>query len=314
MLTDLVEWYNDWMERGDPRTKDWLLVYSPWPNVLLVILYIYVVKYAGPQFMKNREPYNIRTFMVLYNFAMVILSMHMVYEFLFAGWLTPEYSIFGCQPVNYSNDPNAIRIAKACWWYFFSKYIEFLDTIFFVLRKKQSHVSFLHVFHHGSLPMFLWVGIKTAPGGFATMFGLLNTSVHSVMYLYYGIAALGPKYHKYLWWKKYMTIYQLVQFVLMFVHSIQQFFVSECNYPLFLRFMIPIFASFFFYLFIGFFLKEYMKPKTTQLKDQQNGVTHNNGVTNGNISLNGGSLCYQPVNNNYDGIKTRSMSNGLKTD
>lgn len=30
------------------------------------------------------------------------------------------------------------------------------------------------------------------------------------MYTYYGMAALGPKYQKYLWWKKYMTSMQIV--------------------------------------------------------------------------------------------------------
>ena len=47
-------------------------------------------------------------------------------------------------------------------------------------------------------------------GGFGTFFCMLNSSVHTMMYLYYGISALGPEYRKYLWWKKYMTIYQLV--------------------------------------------------------------------------------------------------------
>jgi len=308
MFEDLIDSYNKWMETGDPRTKDWFMVYSPWPNALLVIAYIFTVTYAGPKFMKNREPYNIRSCMVIYNFAMVALSMYMVYEFLFAGWLTPEYSVFGCQPVDFSTNPNPMRMAGACWWYFFSKYIEFLDTIFFVLRKKQSQISFLHVFHHASTPCMLWDGVKHAPGGFATMFGLLNCSVHTAMYLYYGIAACGPQYQKYLWWKKYMTVFQLCQFVMMFTHSMQQFFVAECNWePYFLRAMIPVFAAFFFYLFMGFFLKEYRGPKKSQHK---NGV---NGVSNGDM-LNGGSLCYFPVNNNEDGIKTRSMSNGIKTE
>ena len=30
------------------------------------------------------------------------------------------------------------------------------------------------------------------------------------MYTYYMIAAMGPKYQKYLWWKKYITTIQLV--------------------------------------------------------------------------------------------------------
>lgn len=30
------------------------------------------------------------------------------------------------------------------------------------------------------------------------------------MYGYYGLAALGPQMQKYLWWKKYLTIIQMV--------------------------------------------------------------------------------------------------------
>ena len=30
------------------------------------------------------------------------------------------------------------------------------------------------------------------------------------MYFYYMVAAMGPKYQKYIWWKKYMTRIQLV--------------------------------------------------------------------------------------------------------
>lgn len=30
------------------------------------------------------------------------------------------------------------------------------------------------------------------------------------MYGYYGLAALGPQMQRYLWWKKYLTIIQMV--------------------------------------------------------------------------------------------------------
>lgn len=33
------------------------------------------------------------------------------------------------------------------------------------------------------------------------------------MYGYYGLAALGPQMQRYLWWKKYLTIIQMVCFV-----------------------------------------------------------------------------------------------------
>lgn len=39
---------------------------------------------------------------------------------------------------------------------------------------------------------------------------MVNSSIHVLMYAYYGLAALGPKVSKYLWWKKYLTILQMV--------------------------------------------------------------------------------------------------------
>lgn len=58
----------------------------------------------------------------------------------------------------------ALRMARGCWWYYFSKFTEFMDTIFFVLRKKNNHISTLHVIHHGCMPMSVWFGVKFTPG------------------------------------------------------------------------------------------------------------------------------------------------------
>lgn len=38
----------------------------------------------------------------------------------------------------------------------------------------------------------------------------INTAVHTVMYSYYFLSAMGPQMQKYLWWKKYLTRMQIV--------------------------------------------------------------------------------------------------------
>lgn len=46
----------------------------------------------------------------------------------------------------------------------------------------------------------------------AAFFGAhMNAAIHVLMYLYYGLASCGPKIQKYLWWKKYLTIIQMVR-------------------------------------------------------------------------------------------------------
>lgn len=47
-------------------------------------------------------------------------------------------------------------------------------------------------------------------GGHSTFFAMLNTFVHIVMYFYYMLSAMGPDYQKYIWWKKYLTAFQMV--------------------------------------------------------------------------------------------------------
>jgi hypothetical protein len=51
----------------------------------------------------------------------------------------------------------------------------------------------------------------TFAGGHGTLLGVINSVVHIVMYSYYLLAALGPQWQKYLWWKKYITTMQLVR-------------------------------------------------------------------------------------------------------
>lgn len=151
-------------------------------------------------------------------------------------------------------------MVHACWWYYFSKFTEFFDTFFFVMRKKTSQVSTLHVIHHGCMPMSVWFGVKFTPGGHSTFFGLLNTFVHIVMYTYYLFSALGPQFQKYLWWKKYLTSLQMVQFVAIMVHAFQLLFI-DCNYPKAFVWWIGMHAVMFFFLFNEFYQSTYKANK-----------------------------------------------------
>jgi elongation of very long chain fatty acids protein 7 len=61
------------------------------------------------------------------------------------------------------------------------------------------------------MPISWWFGAKFVPGGFGTFHSMLNSFIHFLMYSYYGIAALGEKYKRWIWWKKYMTSMQMVK-------------------------------------------------------------------------------------------------------
>ncbi|KAL8596025.1 hypothetical protein ACOMHN_021065 [Nucella lapillus] len=262
IITQAVQVYDKVMKNADPRVADWFMMDSPVPSLVICLAYFIFVA-LGPTIMEGRKPIAMRRILVFYNIVMVGMSTFCFVEFLLAGWLA-GYSL-RCQPVDYSDSPQALRMARVCWWFYFSKFIELLDTVFFIMRKKFSQVSFLHVFHHGIMPISWWFGVKLVPGGFGTFHSLLNSFIHLMMYTYYGLSAMGPAFSRFLWWKKYMTSLQITQFMLVTVHSAQLLFI-DCNYPIFFVYWIGFYAVIFLVMFMHFYIKTYRAKGKTSAK------------------------------------------------
>lgn len=66
---------------------------------------------------------------------------------------------------------------------------------------------------------------------------------------------------KYLWWKKYLTLLQMVQFIMVMVHAFQLLFYNPCNYPIAFVWWIGAHAVMFYFLFSGFYKQAYKKVK-----------------------------------------------------
>uniref|UniRef100_A0A4X2LMR9 Elongation of very long chain fatty acids protein n=1 Tax=Vombatus ursinus TaxID=29139 RepID=A0A4X2LMR9_VOMUR len=243
-MESLMNLYHEVMKKADPRLQGYPLMDTPLLMTSILVAYVYFVLSLGPRLMANRKPFQLRGFMVIYNFSLVALSLYIVYEM--------------------------VRVA---WLFLFSKFIELMDTVIFILRKKDGQVTFLHVFHHSVLPWSWWWGVRVAPGGMGSFHAMVNSSVHVVMYLYYGLSALGPAAQPYLWWKKHMTAIQLIQFVLVSLHISQYYFLPSCDYqyPVIIH-LIWMYGTIFFVLFSNFWYQSYTKGKRLPRAFQQNGV------------------------------------------
>ncbi|XP_064482616.1 very long chain fatty acid elongase AAEL008004-like [Ornithodoros turicata] len=258
----------DFYIRRDPRTLGWPLVGSKHFIMTLLLGYVYLVKVAGPRFMKGRQPVGwLKPIILAYNAAMVFLNAYFIAKFYQKTYLEGGYS-YVCQGITFDvNDQTAIEFLQLCWWYLWVRVADFLDTIFFVLRKKDSHVSFLHVAHHCLVVFNGWFGMAYGADGQVALGLCLNGFVHVVMYSYYFLSLLGPSVQKYLWWKKYLTQFQLVQFVIMFIHSMIPLFVN-CGYPRTHTFIVIPQAVFFFGMFVHFYLNAYNKRSTAAVRQK----------------------------------------------
>ncbi|CAN7998956.1 unnamed protein product [Ixodes hexagonus] len=259
--------------RSDPRTRDWFLVGNPAFIALLVGGYLYIVYRAGPRFMATRKPYDLKTTIKVYNLLMIALNLFFGHVFLSNTYLGGGYSLF-CQGMTYSRDVNSLSVLWWCYWYFFVRVIDFMDTIFFVLRKKDQQITVQHTSHHASVVANGWLWF-TLGGDGQSMFGLIiNIYIHTIMYFYYFMAACGPQYKKYLWWKKYLTRMQIAQHLIIIVHGLVPFFY-DCGYPRFFIYLalpqgilgLAMFINFYMFAYKGKSFAESTKHDVCMLKD-----------------------------------------------
>lgn len=223
-----------WENEGDKRLAHYPFMQSgPWTVLLLIASYLYFVKSGGPRLMRDRKPLPIKDLMIAYNFLMVLVSAWMFYE----GCVFLNFGLdaWGCARADYtSEDLSTRRFLFVAWLFFFTKLVEFADTIFMVLRKRYDMISNLHIIHHSSVPISVWLGIKFAPVGVNAWFPLLNSFVHSIMYAYYGLSALqeslGPEVVRQLrHFKPWITRLQIFQFCLAIVHVIVAAVQKNCS-------------------------------------------------------------------------------------
>ncbi|XP_005181233.2 elongation of very long chain fatty acids protein AAEL008004 [Musca domestica] len=250
------------MKQRDARTKDWFLAESLTPLFAILGVYLAFCIYVGPRIMRNRKPFELKNTLIVYNALQVVFSAVLVYEFYVSGWGHYNYK---CEAVNYGTDPKSMRMARAVYLYYIAKLTELLDTVFFVLRKKERQISFLHLYHHASMPLATLIGVQYFAGGQGTIVCLVNSFIHIIMYAYYMLAAMGPKVQKYLWWKRYLTILQIVQFVIVFISTIQIQFQPNCAYNKIISIGLTLNASLFIYLFSAFYVESYKKENKKKI-------------------------------------------------
>ncbi|XP_053185302.1 elongation of very long chain fatty acids protein 1a [Scomber japonicus] len=284
-----LEIYNNLLSKIDDRIVGYPLMQDPLQMTAILLGYVFFAVYAGPRMMANRKPFHLNSAMIAYNLSMVLLNGYIVYEFLMSGWATTF--TWRCDLIDTSRKPQTLRMIRVAWLFYFSKYVELLDTVFFVLRKKQNQITFLHVFHHSFMPWSWWWGVVQTPaGGMGSFHALVNSTVHVIMYSYYGLSAAG--FQKYLWWKKYLTAIQLAQFVLVSIHISQYYFMEKCDYqaPLWIH-LIWMYGVLFFILFSHFWVQAYIKgnrlPETQDKPKQKSSTSEHTVQTNGKHLENG---------------------------
>eukprot|EP00041_Stephanoeca_diplocostata_P002261 m.24918 g.24918 ORF g.24918 m.24918 type:complete len:195 (-) comp13124_c0_seq3:927-1511(-) len=153
------------------------------PATKVAAIYVLAFVSLPPICKKFTSPLSLRPVMILFNVGLCVANC----------WVTGQLVLGLANGGNITDVENTNpKLQPALQLYSMLKYIELLDTLFMLLRHKFRQISFLHVFHHATMSILgnfvslyaIWPAIAFVVG--------MNAFVHIPMYLYYGLAAIGP--------------------------------------------------------------------------------------------------------------------------
>lgn len=174
-----------------------------------------------------------------------------------------------------------IELDRVCgfwtWLFVLSKLPELGDTIFIVLRKQP--LIFLHWYHHITVLIYSWFSYTEYTSS-ARWFIVMNYCVHSVMYSYYALRAMGYKPPRFI--PMVITSMQLTQMIvgctinLWAYDYLQTVNSSACHIsPINIKLSIAMYFSY-FVLFARFFYIAYLAPNARKGRQAfNNGVQQN---------------------------------------
>lgn len=129
-----------WTEIGDPRTGQLPFMSSFHLPLSIFCAYLLFALYLGPKLMESRRPFSLKGPLLLYNMAMAVTNL----IFFFKIIIVTHYGRRLLEVDWKARDdwsPQAMSDINWTWSYVLTKYIDLLDTVFFVLRKKNSQIT-----------------------------------------------------------------------------------------------------------------------------------------------------------------------------
>ena len=145
-------------------------------SILYAFIYIFAI-FAGQTFMHNRERFELRFLLALWNISLALFSV--IGAIRVIPELTYSLTNYG---FNYSICDNSYAYGITGFWsymFIMSKLPELIDTLFIVLRKQP--LIFLHWYHHATVLVYCWFSYQEFASSGRWFMGM-NYIVHSIMY------------------------------------------------------------------------------------------------------------------------------------
>lgn len=246
-----------WEKRRE-IVSSWSFLGSIKPLMMVFAVYLWLVYKFLPKFMSTRKPYNLTFIIRCYNIFQIIACTMFIRRVHQIGF--SFRNVWKCIPSEGEFSNELMEISTVHWYFIILRMIEFLETIFFILRKKFNQVSVLHVYHHVSTVALLYISVKYSAAMMEVYVSALNSLVHVIMYSYYFLSSFESCRKLTNIVKPYLTLIQILQLASILIHCIVAVqpsckTVHEIFYPQIVNMTMLL------TLFIKFYVNSFIKKK-----------------------------------------------------
>lgn len=202
--------YENQMSLINANVKGWPLMSSPKTVAYMSIAYLLLVKLLIVLVNRSNKGFNVKFLLFCYHLGLVVANLFIGVRIGLLKYKANDFEL--CTKIPSENSPHSIEINEIIWWFFVLRGVEFLDTIFLVLRKKTHKISLLHLYNHATMFPIWWFCTAFYANGATATVAFLHSVVHVLTHFYYAISILGPSFQKLIAWKKYLILMQILQF------------------------------------------------------------------------------------------------------
>eukprot|EP00049_Salpingoeca_infusionum_P003993 m.383250 g.383250 ORF g.383250 m.383250 type:complete len:284 (-) comp123705_c0_seq1:88-939(-) len=159
----------------------------------------------------------------IYNIIQIVICSYMTYRMTQVIMASGPPVVISIGTEGSVSFPNFLSInheftdeaERLIYIHYLSKFLDFADTIFIVMRQSKRQFSWLHLYHHATIGPIWGMLLLLGFGNGAGIFGAwINSLTHVIMYTHYLVSSFIS--HPF---KPLITAWQLFQFLMCVLHA-----------------------------------------------------------------------------------------------
>nr|QBO55936.1 elongation of very long chain fatty acid 10 [Brachionus rotundiformis] len=225
---NLTNLYMNHTNQINENVKDWPFMDSIDTTACISAFYLAIVLFLN-FFMKFFYEIKLKFVVLCFNMFMIGLNFYVFSAILVTKYQAKDYGL--CSTIHRYNEESFYKMNQIIWWFYITKGFELLKTVFFLLRRKFDKINLLHIFNHSTMFPVWWIATAYFSNGAIANAALMNSMLHIVMHFYFVVSSFGPSFQKFIWWKRYIVQFQMLQFCVLILYF--SFLLrTKCENPL----------------------------------------------------------------------------------